>query len=151
MAFFEIEIKGLKNISDMAVAYPRVSEKHITKAIRLSLERVYREIGQTAPKSTGNLARNWERILGRFQGSLRSGVNYAIDVHEGTKPHHVPAEALRLWAKPKGLNPFAVSKIISRKGTKSNPFMTRSLKRAKSGIETEMSKAIDAILKELSK
>lgn len=151
MAFIEVKINGLEKLSALSKDFPVVAEKRIGIAIRRSLERLYREIGFEAPKDTGHMARTWTRVLGRFQGTLKAGTNYAVYVHEGTRPHFPPTEALKDWSRRHGIPAFLVARKISQKGTKANPFVTRALKNARAGIASEFSKALDDIVDTVTK
>lgn len=57
-------------------------------------------------------------------------VNYALYVHEGTKPHWPPRDPIARWLAFKGGNPkdaWRVQAAIARRGTAPRPFLTRAL------------------------
>ena len=68
---------------------------------------------------------------GRMEVQAVSSKNapYPIFVHEGTKPHFPPIEAIRGWAERHGIPPFALAMSIARKGTKANPWLERTVKK----------------------
>lgn len=151
----EIKVTGLNELIKMADKYPAISEKHVNKAINLSLLRIQAQSTKNAPFGTsGNLRNNWDIRMGRFEGSLSSGARekgfgYGTAVEYGTRPHFVSANAISLWANRRGLNPYAVAKSISKKGTKANPFFKKSVDSQQSNIEKEFDKALSEILKEI--
>lgn len=146
----QIEIRGLEKLVKIAEKYPAVAEKHINFAISRSLARILGAEKREAPFGvSGQLRDRWDLRTKRFEGSLRSGVSYAMAVHEGSRPHYVSPEALRPWAMKKGLNPFAVSKSISKKGTKANPFFQRALDNVEDDINKEFKEALINITKDI--
>lgn len=147
----KLEIKGFDKLIKLGNLFPSVAEKHINTAISRSLVRILGKQKQEAPVNTGNLRDNWTIDVGRFRGVLKSNAKYSSAIEYGTLPRFVSAETLRPWAAKRGLNPWAVSKSIAKKGTKANPFFRRSLNNAESGVEIEIEKAINATLKEIIK
>lgn len=130
---FTIEIKGLDKLMEMANRYPNLSEKHINKAIAGTLSKIKEQAVKNTPKYKGNLKKSWGIRMGRFEGKLvnvargKDGTPYGYDVEMGRGPHFVSAKELSGWAKSKGLNPWAVSKSIMKKGTKAQHFFKASI------------------------
>ena len=154
----EVEIKGFRQIADLANRFPAVAEKHVNKAIQRSLIRIQDKGKQYAPFGTsGNLRQNWVLKLGRFEGSLGSGAKangfpYGSSVEFGTSPHRMPVstnQPFLLWAQRKGLNPYAVARSIAKKGSKANPFFQKSIDETEEKIDEEFDKAINGILEEI--
>lgn len=59
--------------------------------------------------------------------------NYAIYVHDGTRPHFPPPQKLERWARLHGFPPgggFLVARAISEEGTEGRPFLTDALPEA---------------------
>lgn len=147
----EVKITGLNKLAKLANRYPAVSQKYVDKAIGTTLDLIRYTASQMAPMGvTGNLRAQWETNITPFSGRLRSSSPYAADVEFGTRPHFVSAEQLRPWADKKGLNPWAVSRSIAKKGTKANPFFQGSIDRVRPGINNIFKNAIDGTLKELT-
>jgi hypothetical protein len=67
----------------------------------------------------------------------------------GTAPHYVSPRVLAPWAEKKGLNPFAVSKSIQKKGTKANPFFADTVEYSEKGIDRIFKDALTKITKEI--
>lgn len=75
----------------------------------------------------GGAVSEWARI--------GSNLDYATYVHEGTRPHWPPIDAIAPWALSKGIPPFLVARQISRVGTMPNPFLRRGFERAGKRID----------------
>jgi hypothetical protein len=152
MAEITLQIKGLEKLTKLAERFPVVAEKHINTAINRSLVRIFAEEKKEAPFGvSGSLRDRWTLKVGRFQGFLRSDLPYAVGVHEGTPPHYVSAKALMPWAANKGLNPYAVAKSISKKGTRANPFFQRAIDNASPAVQKEFATALTNITIEVTK
>lgn len=148
----EIQIKNYDVIRDLVGKFPRVAATHVGKAIGLSLSAIQGNAKIEAPYGVSALLKNhWLQSVAGLEGALRSGQEYATDVHEGTPPHHVPADELKKWAAKKGLNPYAVSKSIAKKGTKANPFLKRAAGKTADAIDRFFAAAGDSITKELGR
>lgn len=154
----EVEIKGLNKLAELAEKYPAISEKHISRAISRSLIRIQDSAKRNAPFGTsGQLRQNWVLKMGRFEGSLGSGAKansypYGTAIEFGTGPHRINVsnnEPFKLWARRKGLNPYAVAKSIAKKGTKANPFFGKSIDEQQDAVEKEFDQAINGILEEI--
>lgn len=150
MGAVEVQIKGIEKLVKQMEKYPAISEKHVNRAINRSLVRILGQEKQQAPVFTGNLRDNWRLDIGRFEGSLRSNAPYSAAVHEGTRPHMPPISAIEVWARKKGLNPWAVAKSIAKKGTKANPFLKRAVEMEQENVNKEFAEALRSITKELS-
>ena len=90
-----------------------------------------------APKDLGEMRRSHTAIVdsaaipgwGRMevQAVGKRGAPYPIFVHEGTRPHFPPVEAIRGWAERHGIDPWVLARSIAKKGTKANPWLERTL------------------------
>lgn len=75
--------------------------------------------------------------------------NYALYVHEGTRPHNAPMEAIQEWAerKSRGGNQvewFPVWLKIAKEGTEAKPFLTDAI----NDMQGEIVKILDAGVKD---
>lgn len=126
-----------------------VIDKGISKGIAKATLLFEGASAKEAPADTGRLRGGITSTLTPTVGTIFTSSKYAKYVHDGTKPHKVSGRRLEGWARKKGLNPYAVAKSISRKGTKANPFFTRALKKNKikaiSVFEREIDRAIDSL------
>ncbi len=61
-------------------------------------------------------------------GTLTFTAHHAVFVHEGTRPHWPPFQAVAKWAQRHGFpGPYLVAKAIAMKGTKGVPFLWNAL------------------------
>lgn len=155
---FEIEVKGLNELIKTAEQYPAISEKHINKAINRSLIRIQNEVKRRAPAGdTQQLRQNWVITMARFEGKLesgakRNGYQYGLAIEDGTVPHYVPVKTnqpFQIWAQRRGLNPYAVSRSIAKKGTKAKPFFQPAIDSQKNKIDDEFGTALENIINEI--
>lgn len=147
----EVKVEGLNRLIRLAEQFPQIAEPHINTAITRSLTRIWGAEKREAPFGVaGQLRDNWVITTARFQGTLASNMPYALFVEKGTGPHMPPIDAITPWAKKKGLNPWAVAMSIKKKGTKANPFLSRAIDDAQSGIEQEFEDALNATLAEVN-
>ncbi len=121
----------------------------VSKGIRFATHLFERGAAREAPVDSGVLRGEIESTFTSTMGKVFTSTEYAKFVHEGTRPHKVSGKHLEGWARKKGLNPYAVAKSISKKGTKANPFFTRAIKKNKNKamklFEKEIDKAIDSM------
>lgn len=101
------------------------------------------DLARRANQVLGHAVRLCPVDTGRLRSSLRwsmakdahglaaivgTDVNYAIYVHEGTRPHFPPPKALRVWAGRHGFDsPYPVCFAIAARGTRPRPFLRDAL------------------------
>ena len=149
-----IEADGLDKLIRMANNFPAIAERHVNSSIKSALEVTLGATRASAPQgATRDLVTAWQIDMHRFKGILKSNTPYAVAVHEGTVPHYVSPRALAPWAEKKGLNPFAVSKSIQKKGTKANPFFKNAVDHIQQGggYDKIFGKALKDLTIEISK
>lgn len=96
-------------------------------AIKLS-----NEIKKEAPVDRGRLRQSFQVYTDRENQiySVRSNVDYALPVHEGTRPFIPPIEPLKRWSRKKlGSEDlaYAVQSKIAKEGIDPNPFVERAI------------------------
>lgn len=142
-----VELKNFDRLKEVADRYPQVAEKYVGYAITRALTRVMSAAKEEAPQGVSTFLKNrWTIRAGRFESALVSGTEYAKAVHNGTKPHFVSPAALMKWSMKKGLNAYAVSKSIAKKGTMPNPFLQRAVDKSRDGMDRDLEKAIKDII-----
>lgn len=121
----KFEIKGLiETKRKMEQVIFELKGKELMGAMQYSVLLVLRQSKQNAPVNTGQLQNSITGVIennpfnNSIQGIVGTNVNYAIHMEMGTRPHKPPVSALKLWAKRKGLNPFIIARVISKKGVK---------------------------------
>lgn len=78
----------------------------------------------------GNLKRQiYVKIKqGKASGEVGVNVNYALPVHEGSKPHIIRIRNKKVLAAYLGTNKFKIfGKQVNHPGTKANPFLKRAV------------------------
>ena len=56
---------------------------------------------------------------------------------------------LNMWAKSKGINPYALQRSIAKKGTKAHPFLQRTLNEVDSQVLPDFNKGIGKIIERI--
>ena len=91
-----------------------------------------------------------EKTLGKMELRVGPNVDYAIFVHEGTRPHWPPKNVIRKWVVRKlGLKgadadraTFFIRRKIARVGTPPRPFMLEALNAHKKLIARRIAQAV---------
>lgn len=154
MPSFVIEIQGLKEMQTAFNKSPVVVSKILEKATIMSGEVIKGSVMREAPRGETGRLRDYVTAEYRpIQVVVKPGVNYAIFVHEGTKPHFPPVTAVSKWALRRGINPWALAVTMARKGTKENPFMDRAVKNINrtKRVQEIFNEALGQIINELTK
>ncbi len=145
--FVTVELKNFDRMKEVADRYPQIAEKYVGYGITRALTRVMGGAKVEAPQGVTTFLKNrWTIRSSRFEGALVSGTEYAKAVHQGTKPHFVSPGQLMKWSMKRGLNAYAVSKSIGKKGTMPNPFLQRAVDQNKDKMDQDMNNAIKEIL-----
>lgn len=148
----ELNVTGLDKLQSIIESAPAVGIKHANASIIAVIALVENAVKKEAPIGlTKKLHNNWNRNFKPLEGTLSSEQPYASAVEYGTGPHPVSVEEIGPWAISKGLNPYAVAKSISKKGTRANPFFQRALTNSEERANTIIKGTIDNIVNELSK
>lgn len=151
---FEIKIENINEIREAFRMYPLIANREIQRGL-LDAGKI---IAGTEKKETpvGVTAHLRQSIGIRLRAGsvvIIPTKEYAVNVHEGTKPHYVSVKdkraPLRIWAIKKGLNPYAVQKSIMRKGTKANPFVNRTIQKAEYQVRRIFVGVMERIIKNL--
>jgi len=132
MSVWGVAIKGLDAVRKIG----EYLEGRVHENLNIMGLMIVREAKRRAPVGVSGLMRSrivHEVVKGRspLDATLRvyvpvqteRGFPYAVAVEYGTKPHMPPVSALALWAKRKGVNPWAIAYSIKKFGTKPHPFL----------------------------
>lgn len=125
--------------------------KMLNNSIKKSVALLQRYAMEETPVDEWRLRSGFQSEFRNFYWRLFNPVEYAVFVHEGTKPHKAPRtnieeRALRHW-----LNPWSVWLSIMRKWTKANPFMERAVERWEEKVDEIFQREIDTMIYELCK
>lgn len=143
----DITVEGLEELKKWIDKYPQISRKEVDTAFLRSLTRIWGEEKKEAPFGvSGELRDRWSIERSPFEARFKADTEYALYVHEGTKPHFPPREYLEPWANKHGIPVFLVQMAIAKKGTKANKFLDRAVKNAEGGVNTELAAALERIV-----
>lgn len=151
---FEIKIENINEIREVFRMYPVAANREIQRGL---LDAGKLISGQEKREAPVGVTAHLRQSIGI---RLRSGSviivpkkEYAVAVHEGTKPHYISVKSkrapLRIWAIKKGLNPYAVQKSIMRKGTKPNPFVDRTIDKVNYQVRRIFVSVLERIIKSI--
>ncbi len=151
---FEIKIENLNEIREAFRMYPVISNREIQRGLLDAGKLIAgTEKGEAPVGVTAHLRQSIGIRMRIGSVVIIPSKKYAINVHEGTKPHYVSVKGsrapLRIWAIKKGLNPYAVQKSIMRKGTKANPFVNRTIQKAEYQVRRIFVGVLERIIKSL--
>jgi len=141
-----IKINGLKELMKKFEQSPKIVESVSRERLTEAGKIIVRAEAKEAPVRTGNLRRQIQFKYKPIQVIINPNAEYSKFVHDGTKPHWTSVKNLQVWARSKGINPYALQKSIARKGMKANPFVDRAWKNTKSKVKG----ILDKILKEVT-
>ena len=148
----KIEIKNLDKIKKALAKSPMTIGKYVNEAIQKSIYQIERT---TKPKipfgASGGLKGSFFTQFSTLRGAIGWGAQYAIFVHEGTRPHWTSVKNLEEWAAKKGINPYAVQRSIARKGTKAQPFLKEGLAEAENNIQKYFAEGLENTLNQIAK
>ena len=148
MITFTVNIDGLKTLQQNFQKAPVTVFKRMTQAINKSALLITTAVKNVTPVKTGNLRNSIRPAFSTLYASISPHVNYAIYVHEGTRPHDIyPVRKKALYWKG-ALHPV---KVVHHPGSKANPFMAIGLENAKGDVEAEFQKQTDLALEEIGK
>jgi len=151
---FEIHLENLNDIREVFRKFPLIANEEIQSGLERAGKLVTRIEKQEVPIGvTNQLRQSIGMRLIPNNVTIAPNKNYAINVHEGTRPHFVPVnnprDPLRIWAIKKGLNPYAVQKSIAKKGTRPNPFVERTVSKAEGETRQIFSQVLENIIKRI--
>lgn len=151
MANLQVKIEGLDELQKNFASSPQITAKAIDKAIKKSIFTLLINAKKAAPRDQGFLRDNFVTEFSLLLGVLNNTAPYAVYVHEGTRPHWPPMDAITPWANRHGIPPFLVARSIAKKGTKAQPFFQDSIEESQSDIDRFFREALDEIGNQLTK
>lgn len=118
----EVQIAGLDEMVASFKQAPGLFMTVFNKAIKKSIFVLTAAAKMETPVDLGFLRNSMRESFENLIGTLDNTAPYALFVHEGTKPHFPPLDAITPWANRHGIPPFMVAMSIAAKGTKGVPF-----------------------------
>lgn len=144
-----IDSPGLAKVIQSLEKSPKEVRSRLHRAIDKGAILIEREAKLEAPVGvSGNLRSRIRTTVGDLQAIISPQVEYAVYVHEGTRPHGVSRkgqEQLRRWCERKGVPFGAVLTSIRRRGTRANPFMVRGAENATPAVTDAFNEEVDYI------
>ena len=104
---------------------------------------------------TGNTRRSVRYTFNALQLSavIEPTAENAEALEKGSPPHFVSvAEGLSLrdWANLKGINPFALQRSITKKGTQAHPFVEPTYHKMKPKVENDIATGLSRLVEDLN-
>lgn len=127
-----------------------VVDWYTNTAIKKSIINFERRAIQETPVDTGFLRSSYESRFWHLEWELRNTKEYGVFVHEPTRPHWTSAKNVEGWARRHGIPVGAVQASIAKKGTKWNPWMTRTMEQEAWQVEVIFNNEFSKLLSKLS-
>lgn len=153
-----IEIKAtLKDADKYIKAFreaPELASQEFHDALERSLYRVEANAKKRAPVNKqsggGNLRQSiYSEVPFKDRGRVAVFANYAIYVHEGTRPHAIQVKNKKILANRR-LNQI-FGKRVQHPGTRANPFLRDAVDESNDFINSSFLRALSNISKSLTK
>jgi hypothetical protein len=169
MPQYVAEIKGMKELQQIMKKFPDVAEKHMRKAMRVSVTDVEAAVVPLTPvgvskRLRGSMASEVQghgpNIVG-LVGSTLKGEKYPAVMEFGRRPgaKMPPPRALERWvhlvlkvpaAEVKGVA-YLVARAIARKGIKGKRFLEKGFKKAQPKVIRNFNKGLTDMMKEINR
>lgn len=146
MPSFDVKIDGLDRIVDSLNRAPKATEDVLQKAIVASAAEIQKAATRPdVPWRTGNLVQSFGNgiVIGHLVAEVGPTANYAVYVHEGTRPHVITPKAGKALFWKGAAHPVG---SVKHPGTKPNRFVPRILAKATPKIEGHFERAIQMII-----
>jgi HK97 gp10 family phage protein len=146
-----VEIRGLVETQQkIAQVVKDLRGEAYLRGMREATLLVTRSAKEFAPVDTGRLRasitpevrRNGDSVT----GVVGTNVKYAAAVELGSRPHRPPIGPLKVWARRKGANAYAVAKAIAKQGTKPHRFMQPAFHKDKAAIAAKLGDVVGKIV-----
>jgi len=141
MVDIERSEKQLKQIHD--VFWPEAVQDIFDRSIKKCVILLERHAIQETPTDQWRLRNDFHTEFRKSFWRLFNPTQYAIYVHEWTRPHYAPIDKLQWRADRHGIPVWKLRHAIARKWTKANPFMDRAVEQVEPQVDEIFSKEID--------
>lgn len=142
-----IQIEGLEQFRQALKKFPKISGPILQKAIIKSIIDLQAKTIPLTPIKTGRLRGSFMTAFSPLTGILKPSVNYAIYVHEGTRPHQIRPVAKRALYWKGADHPVSV---VNHPGTRPNRFLSSGIEAAKSVIQNNFATALKDTLEQIA-
>ncbi|MCU0515233.1 MAG: HK97 gp10 family phage protein, partial [Anaerolineae bacterium] len=139
-----VEIRGLVEAQQKIAQVVRdLRGEAYLRGMREATLMVTRSAKLRAPVDTGRLRASITPTVQRsgetVTGVVGTNVKYAAAVELGSRPHYPPIAPLKVWARRKGLNAYAVANAIAKRGTEPRRFLQQAFDENKNAIAAKLS------------
>lgn len=142
---YEIKIENLNELRAAFKKAPDIADKELQQATKEAGKLILATEKEEAPVKTGQLRRSITLDYKPISVSIYPTVNYALPIHEGSKPHIItPKNKSVLAFKKDGKMIFA--RKVNHPGNKPNKFVERTVNKTESKVNSLFSKALDNII-----
>jgi HK97 gp10 family phage protein len=146
---YEIKIENLNELRAAFQKAPEIADKELQKATKDAGKLILATEKTEAPVKTGQLRRSITLEYRPISATITPTVNYALPVHEGSKPHIItPRRKSVLAFKKNGKLIFA--RKVNHPGNKPNKFVERTVNKSENPVNALFLKALDNIIKFLT-
>ena len=149
MIDIERKEKQLEQITD--AFWSDVVQDMLDRSIKKAVTVLQRYAIQEAPVDQSRLRNSFQTQFRKSRWRLFNNTNYAIFVHEWTRPHHAPIDKLQWRADRHWIPVGALRLSIAKKWTKANPFMDRAVDQGERQVDEIFAKEIDKMFLEITK
>ncbi len=130
---------------------PETVQNMLDRSIKKSVILLERYAIQETPTDQWRLRNDFHTEFRKSYGRLFNPTDYAVYVHEWTRPHYAPKDKLQGWANRHWINVNVLRLSIAKKWTKANPFMDRAVDQGEKQVDEIFSKEIDQMFYEIIK
>lgn len=147
---FSIRILNLDKAKKSLGELPELLRKNVASSLQKSAYQLLAAASRKTPVDTGRLraSLNVHKSRDGLTVSVGTPLKYGVYVHQGTRPHFPPVNALRGWANRHNINPYLVSRAIARRGTKARRFLKDPLDQMRHKIKSNINKAVEQSLQQ---
>lgn len=145
-----VKIKDFDKIRSGWEKAPEKMSSEIHRAVSKTVMKVEGEAKREAPVNKrsggGNLRQSIKgQMTGVASGVVEVGVNYAVPVHEGTRPHQIRAKNAKSLANKRTGQFFG--RIVNHPGTAANPFLQRAVDNSQGEIDVYFEETVNNLFK----
>ena len=146
---FSFEIKGTKELATNMDKMSKEMVSALKDALEMAAALVERYSKEETPVDMGSLRASIIPSFKPFEAIIAPHKDYAIFVHEGTRPHFPPVDVIERWAARHGMAGagYQIARAISVRGTKGVPFMEKGLEKAKKEITQIFEGKIEGVIR----
>jgi len=145
-----IKVKNLAVIKNRFKMAPIKMTMELNKAVGRIITKIESSAKRNAPVNKrsggGNLRQSIRSMMtGPASGKVEVGANYAVFVHEGTRPHVIRIRQKKVLANVREKKIFG--KVVMHPGTRANPFLQDAVDQNENFIDKEFRVAVERTFK----